>query len=156
MPRPYMHGQLTIRQLLDLKMAFLRSNNRGKKIKSDDFRIQRELDHQRRTFSEIPSANEIITLLPNANLSTGGEAEDLTERIHPSCRDFCGSIARDMGLTLCGVDLITQNITEPLSFPTVLEINSAPGLNNFAASGEEQAKTVERLYERLLDRLKLK
>lgn len=147
-------GCLTIRELLAQKIVLLRANNRGKKIEPNDWRIQRELTHQHRRFDDIPIANEVVSLLPNANLSTGGEAEDLTERIHSSYRDYCASVTRDMGVMLCGVDLMAPNITESLSSPTVLEINSAPGLNNFAASGPLQGEIVERLYEKVLDRLK--
>jgi D-alanine-D-alanine ligase-like ATP-grasp enzyme len=147
-------GASTVRQLVDSRITGLRAGGRGKKIDPADPRIHRELADQGIRFDEIPPAGKLITLLPNANLSTGGEAKDLTASIHATYREFCASVARDMGLALCGVDLIAPDITQPLQQATVLEINSAPGLNNFSTSGSDQAIVVEKLYEKLLFRLR--
>lgn len=92
-----------------------------------------------------------IFLLDNANLSTGGDAFDVTSIIHPSFKEIAASIASDMGLRFCGVDLmIVGAIDKPVSKYWVIEINAAPGLDHYFTSGKEQQKIVEDLYLKVL------
>lgn len=144
------NGECSVRKLIDEKIAEQQASGRGKKLTRDEPRIWRELNHLGHDFDFVPAAGSVLTLLPNANLSTGGDAEEFTEGVHKSYREFCASIARDMNLSICGVDLITDDLTSPMENATVLELNSAPGLNNFAATGKRENETVERLYEKIL------
>lgn len=147
-------GRSTIEHLIGRKIAGLRASGRGFKIEVADPRFEREVRQQGFALEQVPPAETVITLLPNANLSTGGDAVDLTETIHPSYGAYCVGVARAMGLVMCGVDLIAPSITAPLSDPTVLEINSAPGLNNFATVGVKAESAVQALYDQLVMRLK--
>lgn len=78
-----------------------------------------------------------IFLLDNANLSTGGDSVDVTKVIHPELARLAADITRDMGLRLCGVDFMTQDLTKSLVHNRdyiVLEINGAPGLDNYMST----------------------
>ncbi|MBC1220616.1 cyanophycin synthetase, partial [Nostoc sp. UCD120] len=92
----------------------------------------------------------IVYLLDNANLSTGGEAVDFTESIHPDFQKLAVSITKDMQLRLAGVDILASDITSPIVDYTILEVNGAPSLSHYASFGEVQTKRVENLYLKIL------
>jgi len=94
---------------------------------------------------------EILQLAPNANLCSGGTSVDFTNKVSPEFSELCANITRDMGLRLCGVDLMVKGTVEDNQADySIIEVNSAPGLDNFAASGDEQAKIVDNLYLKIL------
>ena len=56
-----------------------------------------------------------------------------------------------MGLRLCGVDIMVDgDITKKPNTYWILEINSAPGLDHYAKTGQAQEKIVEDLYLEVL------
>jgi len=74
------------------------------------------------------SRGQRVYLLDNANLSSGGDAVDVTETIHPGFKKIAVRLTRDMGLRICGVDLMVDgNITGKPSTYWILEVNAAPG-----------------------------
>lgn len=77
----------------------------------------------------IPEFGQDIVLRENANLSTGGTAQDVTDRIHPATAHACERAVRQIGLDVAGVDLLCHDIAVPLSEQgAIVEINAAPGL----------------------------
>ncbi len=118
-----------------------------------DFRIFKNLQKQNLTFESIVPPGVIVYLLDNANLSTGGQAVDMTDNIHPDFQQLAINITKDMGLRLAGVDILTPDITQPLVDYTLLEVNSAPGLTHYASLGEKQRQQVEYLYRKILQEL---
>jgi cyanophycin synthetase len=77
----------------------------------------------------VPPDSETVYLRENANLSKGGTAVDVTDRVHPSVRETCERVARIVGLDICGVDLIADDMSEPLGDRAgIIEVNAAPGL----------------------------
>jgi len=143
-------GKSTILQLLEQKQEKFSQIGRKKIIKFDDFRILQKLQRQNLDFQSIIPEDHKIYLLDNANLSSGGEAIDLSEKIHADFQKLAIKITQDMGLRLAGVDILTDDITQPLVNYTLLEVNGSPGLSNYAASGEIAAKRVENLYLKIL------
>ena len=91
-------------------------------------------------------------MLDNANLSTGGEAIDVTDSMHQFYRDTAIRLTEDMGLRFCGVDIMTSGSIQSDVFGEwhVIEINAAPGIDNYGASGKRQKKIVEDLYLEVL------
>lgn len=55
-----------------------------------------------------------------------------------------------MDLRFCGVDLMTEDVTRPLGGYMIIEINSAPGLDNYLFMGLEQQDYVDALYLKVL------
>ena len=45
------------------------------------------LQHQKYTLQSVPNQDELVYLLTNANLSTGGAARDVTSEVHPDFRE---------------------------------------------------------------------
>jgi D-alanine-D-alanine ligase-like ATP-grasp enzyme len=137
------------------KTGFL---NVGRKItiEASDPRITKRLKNfYKFDLQYIPKMGEEVILLANANLSSGGEAVDVTGHIHDSYKEIAVKLACDMGLNLAGVDFITaEDITEPLKDPVFIEINSSPGLTHFQTESKESEKRVEELYYNILMELK--
>jgi D-alanine-D-alanine ligase-like ATP-grasp enzyme len=99
----------------------------------------------------VVSAQQRIYLLDNANLSTGGDAVDVTNIIHPDFKKLAVRLTKDMGLRICGVDIMVDgDITQPLSKYWILEINAAPGLDHYVKTGKAQQKIVEDMYLEVL------
>lgn len=149
-------GKNTIATLLKKKSAQFKKEKRDTIIPVNDPRIRIKLARTGYSLNTIPKKSEVVQLLDNANLSTGGESLDVTTRMHPGFKKLAVQLTKDMGLRLCGVDLmIDGDISEkpqPGTFH-ILEINAAPGLDHYARSGKAQEKIVEKLYTRVLKSL---
>jgi glutathione synthase/RimK-type ligase-like ATP-grasp enzyme len=143
-------GKSSILRLLRKKQRMFVATNRDTWIKSDDPRISAKLRAQKLRMSSILPIGKQVFLLDNANLSTGGDAFDVTKVIHSSFAKIAARLTRDMGLRLCGVDIITADITKAAKKYCVLEINAGPGLDHYVQSGPEQRKLVEDMYRRVL------
>ena len=72
---------------------------------------------------------EILFLKDTANLSTGGVARDVTASVHPNNVFLAERIARLMNLDICGIDIIAEDITQPITQKTgaIIEVNAGPG-----------------------------
>lgn len=143
-------GKMSVKELFDVKSAKLESTGRNIGIDFDDKRIKIFLDRQGISSETINSDGEKSQLLFNANLSTGGESIDVTDKIHPFFRDLAIKLTHDMGLKFCGVDLIIEDDITKKSKYFVVEVNSSPGIDNYYYSGKKQAKAVESIYLKIL------
>jgi len=78
--------------------------------------------------SVIPKGERLI-LKDTANLSTGGTAEDVTDIVHPANVSMAERISKIIDLDICGIDIMTSDISKPLSETggAVLEVNAGPG-----------------------------
>lgn len=150
-------GKHTILDLLKKKQSLFVKNNRDTKINFKDTRIIAKLKRQDLNFKSILPKGEKVFLLDNANLSTGGDSVDVTQSMHDSFKKLAINITRDMGLRICGVDImvtkgdITEDIKRCVYY--VIEINAAPGLDHYVASGAKQEKIVEAMYLKVLKAL---
>jgi cyanophycin synthetase len=82
------------------------------------------------TPQSIPDAGARVLIRRNANLSTGGTATDVTDRIHPLVAARAIDAARVIGLDIAGVDVVAEDIGRPLEDQggVVVEVNAGPGL----------------------------
>jgi cyanophycin synthetase len=73
---------------------------------------------------------EVLDLKDTANISTGGTAEDVTDRVHPDNVFLAERVARLLDLDICGIDLMARAIDEPIvkNSGAILEVNAGPGL----------------------------
>ena len=78
----------------------------------------------------VPEKGRRVLLRNNANLSTGGTATDVTDNVHPELAARAISAARMVGLDICGVDVVCEDVVRPLEIQGggVVEVNAAPGL----------------------------
>jgi len=125
-------GKSNIQELIDIVNSDPRrgygQENVLTAIKVDSFTMNM-LGEKNYTLETIPKNGEEVWLKPTANLSTGGTATDVTDLVHPSNVFMCERIARIIGLDICGIDIMSENLTEPLSESggAILEVNAAPG-----------------------------
>jgi cyanophycin synthetase len=126
-------GVSTVRELVE---AENRNPARGDghaniltKIPLDDLALQ-VLARQGHDLDTVPAAGAQVDLRGNANLSTGGTAEDVTDLLPDETRDICIRAARTIGLDVAGIDIVCQDIARPLRDQDggIIEVNAAPGI----------------------------
>jgi cyanophycin synthetase len=78
----------------------------------------------------IPRKDQIIALSDTANISTGGTALDVTAQVHQDNQYIAESVALHLGLAVCGVDMITPDISRSWrEIPGyIIEVNHSPGM----------------------------
>jgi cyanophycin synthetase len=88
------------------------------------------LGEQGYTPQSVPSAGTRVLIRRNGNLSTGGTATDVTDRVHPEVAARAVDAARMVGLDIAGVDVVATDISRPLDAQkgVVVEVNAGPGL----------------------------
>ncbi|MFT5102713.1 MAG: cyanophycin synthetase [Candidatus Latescibacterota bacterium] len=81
------------------------------------------------TEDSVLKKDERLILKDTANLSTGGTAEDITDIVHPANVSMAERISKIIDLDICGIDIMTTDITKPLSETggAILEVNAGPG-----------------------------
>ncbi|MEO6844026.1 MAG: cyanophycin synthetase, partial [Ginsengibacter sp.] len=97
-------------------------------ITIDQF-TQKILDEKGYTLNTIPAKGELVLVKPTANLSTGGTSTDVTEEVHPTNIVMCERIAKIIGLDICGIDIMANDLRTPVTENggAILEVNAAPG-----------------------------
>jgi cyanophycin synthetase len=96
------------------------------------------------TLETVPKKGEVVYLKSTANLSTGGTSIDVTDMMHPENIFLCERISRVIGLDVCGVDIMAENLTQPLkeNGGCILEVNAAPGFRMHLAPSEGLPRNV--------------
>lgn len=96
------------------------------------------------TTATVPGRDEIVYLKSTANLSTGGTSVDVTDMMHPENIFLAERIARVIGLDVCGIDIMAENLTQPLkdNGGVILEVNAAPGFRMHLAPSEGLPRNV--------------
>ncbi len=92
----------------------------------------------------VPNNGETVYLKSTANLSTGGTSVDVTDMMHPENIFLAERIARVIGLDVCGIDIMAENLTQPLkeNGGVILEVNAAPGFRMHLAPSEGLPRNV--------------
>jgi cyanophycin synthetase len=102
------------------------------------------LSRQGFTVNTILRSGEVCYLRATANLSTGGIAIDRTDEIHPDTVWLAERVSRIIDLDVAGIDVITTDITKPLSEVdgTIVEVNAAPGLRMHVSPSQGVGRNV--------------
>lgn len=125
-------GKLTIKELVDVENADPRRGygheNVLTQITINDL-TRRIIALKGYTENSVPPKGEMVILKDTANLSTGGTAEDITDIVHPSNVSMAERISKIIDLDICGIDIMTTDISKPLeeNNGAVLEVNAGPG-----------------------------
>ncbi|NNG25788.1 cyanophycin synthetase [Telluria aromaticivorans] len=126
-------GYSTIRELVEVEN---RNPARGEghtniltKIPMDAL-AEETLAKQGYGFDTVLDVGVSADLRGNANLSTGGTAEDVTDLLPEETREICIRAARTIGLDVAGIDIVCQDISQPLRAQKggIIEVNAAPGI----------------------------
>lgn len=125
-------GVLSIQQLIDEVNKDPRRGYGHEKvltsIKVDEMTLA-ILEEKGLKLDSVLKKDEILYLKSTANISTGGTATDITDLVHPHNVFMAERIARIVGLDICGIDIMTDDISEPVEATggAILEVNAAPG-----------------------------
>ena len=141
------NGQSNISQLIDTANSDPRRGYGHENVLTEIIIDRDLLDllHKKSyTLESVPASGEQVFLKSTANLSTGGTSIDVTDMVHPQNVFFCERISRIIGLDICGIDIMAQNLTEPLTENggVVLEVNAAPGFRMHLAPAEGLPRNV--------------
>jgi len=125
-------GVSTIHQLIDAENKDPRRGYGHENVLTEitvDRETHEQLAKQNYGLETILKKNEKCYLKGTANLSTGGTSTDITDIVHPHNIFICERISRVIGLDICGIDIMAQNLSDPLEISggVVLEVNAAPG-----------------------------
>lgn len=127
------NGVATIQQLIEQINADPRRGhghaNLLTRIEIDEVTLNVLKDSQLTPESILP-AGQMQFLKYTANISSGGTASDLTDKVHKNNMAMAERIARLVNMDICGIDIIAKDIKKPLTAEngSVLEVNASPGL----------------------------
>ena len=104
------------------------------------------------SFMTIPKKGEVVTLRQNSNVSTGGDAIDCTDIVHPSYKAIALKAAAAVGAVFCGVDILTEDITRPAedSIFAVTELNFNPSIKIHCYPSAGQSRPIGEAVVRFL------
>ncbi|MBL7922185.1 MAG: cyanophycin synthetase [Bacteroidia bacterium] len=125
-------GKSNIQQLIDKENKDPRRGYGHENVLTEisiDKETHDQLAKYNYTLDTVLKKDEKCYLKGTANLSTGGTSTDVTDIMHPTNIFICERISRVIGLDICGIDIMAQNLSEPLEISggVVLEVNAAPG-----------------------------
>lgn len=140
-------GDLNIQQLIDKENLDPRRGYGHENVLTEidvDKDTNELLEKLNYTLETVPQKGEIVYLKSTANLSTGGTSIDVTDMIHPENIQMAERISRIIGLDVCGIDIMAENLTQPLkeSGGAILEVNAAPGFRMHLAPSEGLPRNV--------------
>jgi len=92
---------------------------------AEDAVILLDLQRQDLTPDAVPAAGQRVLIQRNGNV-----AIDCTAQVHPEVAHVVSLAARTIGLDIAGVDLVSEDISRPLSETggAIVEVNAGPGL----------------------------
>ncbi|QDP84067.1 cyanophycin synthetase [Chryseobacterium sp. SNU WT5] len=140
-------GSLSIQELIDKENLDPRRGYGHEKVLTEilvDKDTNELIEKLNYTLESIPKNGEIVYLKSTANLSTGGTSIDVTDMVHPENIVMAERVSRIIGLDVCGIDIMAENLTQPLkeSGGAILEVNAAPGFRMHLAPSEGLPRNV--------------
>jgi cyanophycin synthetase len=112
-------------------------------IKVDDVTLKIFKDKSL-TLDSVLAKDKVLYLKDTANISAGGTATDVTDLIHPENIFMAERIAKMFNLNICGIDILTTDISVPLTKKTgaIIEVNAGPGIRMHTHPNEGIARNV--------------
>ncbi|MCW4470080.1 cyanophycin synthetase [Flavobacterium sp. MFBS3-15] len=141
------NGKNTIQELIDIENTDPRRGYGHENVLTE-ITVDRDttdlLEKKGYNLETVPGYDEIVYLKSTANLSTGGTSVDVTDMMHPENIFLAERISRVIGLDVCGIDIMAENLTQPLkeNGGVILEVNAAPGFRMHLAPSEGLPRNV--------------
>lgn len=145
-------GRETVDTLMAARLTELANSHRGAKVAIDDPRLDQSLARQGLRRGSVPPIGQVVQLLDNANLSTGGRLRDLTHSLAPAAAALALRATKLLGLTCAGVDILAPDLSIGIDGAAIVEVNSAPGLDYFASTSPDHWKHARAIVVQMLDR----
>ncbi len=140
-------GTHTIRELVEIENRDPRRGVGHQKILtriSIDEMTEHLLALRGLTLDSVPEKDERVYLKTTANLSTGGFAVDVTDKVHPANVHMAERIAKLVELDIAGIDVVSPSIENPIADVGggIVEVNAAPGFRMHVAPTEGKSRPV--------------
>lgn len=136
-------GQSTVQQLIDSQVNTDPRRGTTELHPLSFIRIDTaariELERQGLTADSVPAEGREVLIQRNAN-----HAFDCTDEVHPETAEVVALAARVVGLDIAGVDLVCQDISQPLAGQggAIVEVNAGPSLLMHIKPGIGQPRPV--------------
>ena len=97
---------------------------------------------QKLTLESFITKDRSVCVRQNANFSTGGSVEDVSDKVHPKNILLAQRAIKILGMEIGGVDVIANNIDTPITETggKIIEINSSPSLSLHVCHGQSKSK----------------
>lgn len=119
-------GKSTILELINIKNK-QRVKDGLFKLKADEAtKLRLKLENM--DLQTVPDDGQEVSIRLNANLSSGGISRECMSEIHPYYVELAIKAMKSLGLEFAGVDLITEDITDPKAGHVINEVNYHSGL----------------------------
>ncbi|TSE35530.1 cyanophycin synthetase [Tepidimonas charontis] len=124
-------GQHTVRQLIERDINSDPRRGEEEEFPLDTIRLPEnrdvmlELRRQGLQPDSVPEAGRVVLVQ-----RTGLLTDDVTDEVHPDIAEWAALAARVVGLDVAGIDLVVEDITQPLipQGGAIVEVNAGPGL----------------------------
>ncbi|MBY0340293.1 MAG: cyanophycin synthetase [Rhodocyclaceae bacterium] len=123
-------GRQTVRQLVESQInSDPRRGKAGEQplepVEIDRAQVLLQLERQGYTPDSVPAAESKVVVLRNGNHNT-----DITHLVHPDNAATAVLAAKIVGLDIAGVDIVAEDITQPLAGQggAIVEVNAGPSL----------------------------
>src|SRR5690606_8675230 len=122
-------GRNTVSRLIELQINSDprrgRTENHPLNIVRLDSAARLELARQSLSADSVPAAGRRVLIQRSGNV-----AFDVTDRVHPDTAATVVLAAKIVGLDVAGVDLVAEDISQPLDGQrgAIVEVNAGPGL----------------------------
>lgn len=146
-------GQATVSALIDQQVNTDPRRGEAERFPLETIDLAREpalrllLERQGLSAAAIPAAGQRVLIQRHGNVCF-----DVTDSVHPSFARAACLAARVIGLDIAGIDLLAQDIGQPLESQeaAIVEINAGPGLLMHLQPAEGQPRPVgEAIVEHL-------
>ena len=140
-------GKSTINELIDLQINSDPRRGAHEEFPLDVIRLSENPvalhEVMRQGFtpeSVLPEGREVLVV------RTGNHTCDITDQVHPSIAETASLAARIVGLDIAGVDLVCEDISQPLDVQrgAIVEVNAGPGLLMHIKPATGEARPVGR------------
>ncbi len=124
-------GFSTVLELVEQKNKQVENANENTSAKIElDAETELSLQKQGFSLSSIPEREQHVFLKLTSNINTGGTSEDVTELAHPANKSLAEKVSRVIGLDICGIDIISSDISESIveNGGAIIEVNANPNL----------------------------
>jgi len=140
-------GEHSIKDLIEIVNSDPRRGIGHEKVLTKiqlDHQVDELLAKKGYTLDTVLPPDEIFYVRSTANLSTGGTAIDVTDIVHPDNRAMAIRAAKAIGLDVCGVDFLTDDISQSYQSHGggICEINAAPGFRMHVSPAEGKSRDV--------------
>ena len=124
-------GRSTVRALIDTQLNSDPRRGEAEEFPLETLRLEREpairllLERQGLTGDSVPADGQRVLVQRNGNMPF-----DCTDEVHPEVAYMAALAARTVGLDIAGIDLVTEDIRQPLHAVggAIVEVNAGPGL----------------------------